>query len=76
MYYDADGNAVFNGFELITGTINEQRCNLVLKHDGKFASGVASSEFIILVADKLDMLEGKTGTFTSMEGGQAQYQIG
>ncbi len=75
MHYNKDGSAEFNGFEYFSGTIKGQPCTLVLKHNGRFENGVASSQFVISDAQGFDDLAGKTGQFKSTEGGQAQYQI-
>ena len=74
LYYSKDGNAVFNGFEIITFTEDHQDAWLILKHTGKFNNGAASSQFIVIDGSNSRLL-GKTGSFESMDGGKAHYQI-
>ncbi|MEM5552886.1 MULTISPECIES: DUF3224 domain-containing protein [Pseudoalteromonas] len=75
LYYSEDGDALFNGFETITYDKNDEQVVLTLKHDGKFESGVASSEFTIVDSSHECSLIDKSGTFRSIEGGKGIYQI-
>ena len=74
MLYGADGTAVFVGFEEFTGKINNRSIQFMLKHDGKFENGVASSKFVIIDSNEQEF-KNKTGHFSSIENGQAKYQI-
>lgn len=62
-------------FETITYDNNDEQVVLTLKHDGKFESGIASSEFKIVDSSHECSLISKSGTFRSIEGGKAIYQI-
>lgn len=75
MYYGQDGNAVFNGFETITLASQEQQQTLVLKHDGQFNNGVATSKFTIVGSSEDKNLIGQSGSFESIEGGKAKYIV-
>lgn len=75
MNYHTNGNADFVGFEYIKGQVNDKACEITLKHDGIFESGVASSHFLIVQSTGNESLVGKTGQFTSGEAGKATYQI-
>ena len=75
LYYSQDGNAVFNGFETITLASQEQQQTLVLKHDGQFNNGVATSKFTIVASSADKSLIGQSGSFESIEGGKARYAI-
>ena len=75
LYYNKSGIAVFNGFEVITANINNQQVLITIKHDGRFENGEASSDFIIVDSSNDNNLVGKIGTFKSIEGGKAKYQI-
>ena len=75
LYYSESGDALFNGFETITYDKNNEQVLLTIKHDGKFESGTASSKFTIVDSSHEDNLVGKSGTFRSIEGGKANYQI-
>ena len=54
---------------------SDEQIVLTLKHDGKFESGIASSKFTIVDSSHECSLIGKSGTFRSIEGGKAIYQI-
>lgn len=73
--YNKSGNAVFHGFETIHLVENNQTNTLVIKHDGQFADGIASSVFTVIDCQNDQTLLGKTGRFTSMEGGKAAYEL-
>ncbi len=75
LFYTPNGDAEFNGFERITGMLNGQQCSMVLKHDGQFTAGKASSEFHIVDAQPLTEWVGRKGQFQSTEGGNANYRI-
>lgn len=74
--YETTGDACFNGFEFISGTIGDTPCKLTLKHDGTFENGVAKSQFVIVSSATHVELLGVIGGFTSGEAGQANYIIG
>jgi hypothetical protein len=76
MYYEPNGNASFVGFEVIVGTIDDNPCELTLKHDGCFEAGIAKSQFTILNTCTDKKLIGIKGCFESGEGGQANFVIG
>lgn len=76
MNYAANGNASFVGFEYFDGEVANEPCKLILKHDGKFESGVAKSQFTIIASTTNQALIGLHGHFESTEGGQANYTIG
>lgn len=73
--YSADGNATFTGFETISVQGDEGEITLILQHNGKFEQGIASSQFIIVGGSGHSNLLGKTGSFSSKEGGTAVYTI-
>jgi len=75
LYYSESGDALFNGFETISYDKNNEQVSLTIKHDGKFENGTASSEFTIVDSSHDSNLVGKIGTFKSIEGGKATYQI-
>lgn len=75
LYYSESGDAMFNGFETIVYDKSDEQVVLTLKHDGKFESGIASSKFTIVDSSHECSLIGKSGTFRSIEGGKAIYQI-
>jgi len=75
LYYKTEASAIFNGFEYLECNISGQACQLVLKHNGQFNNGVASSNFEVLEASEQIELVGKTGSFEAPMGGQASYQI-
>lgn len=75
MHYFANGNASFVGLEYINGSLNETPCTLVLKHDGKFENGQASSKFTIIDTDNADFKKYQGGSFVSGENGQASYSF-
>lgn len=75
LYYHKNGNAVFHGFETIHVIDNNQPHTLVIKHDGQFENGIASSVFTVIDSYNNQTLLGKTGRFTSMAGGKAAYEI-
>lgn len=74
--YETTGDACFNGFEFISGTIGDRPCTLTLKHHGSFEKGVAKSQFVIISSVTHAELVGITGFFSSGEAGQANYLIG
>jgi hypothetical protein len=75
LYYSESGDALFNGFETIAYDKSDEQIVLTLKHDGKFESGIASSKFTIVDSSHKCSLIDKSGTFRSIEGGKAIYQI-
>lgn len=74
--YETTGNACFNGFEFITGNLDDEPCQFTLKHYGTFEKGVAKSQFVIICSASHPELLGVTGLFTSGEAGQASYLFG
>lgn len=74
--YESTGEASFNGFEFITGSIGDTPCQFTLKHDGTFEKGVAKSQFVIISSATHAELLGLSGSFTSGEAGQASYLFG
>lgn len=74
--YESTGNACFNGFEFITGSLGDTPCQLTLKHDGTFEKGVAKSQFLIISSATHAELLGLSGSFISGEAGQASYLFG
>ena len=75
MHYFTNGSACFCGFEYLTANLEEQVFHIVLKHDGKFEQGKASSEFVIVSCQPDKELQGRRGRFVSTQGGQAEYDI-
>lgn len=73
--YESSGEANFNGFEFITGSLGDTPCQLTLKHDGTFEKGVAKSQFVIVSSATHPELLGLSGSFISGEAGQANYLI-
>lgn len=74
--YESTGEASFNGFEFITGSLGGTTCQLTLKHDGAFEKGVAKSQFVIISSATHAELLGISGSFISGDAGQASYLIG
>lgn len=74
--YESTGEASFNGFEFITGSIGDTPCQFTLKHDGTFEKGVAKSQFVIISSATHAELLGLSGSFISGEAGQASYLFG
>jgi hypothetical protein len=77
MNYTCDGNAVFVGLERLSCTINNKAGSVILKHNGKFEAGVASSHFDIVAGSGTQALAeiSGSGTFTSADNGQAHYTL-
>lgn len=75
LYYNKSGNALFQGFETISYQYQQETAQLILKHDGKFEHGIASSTFMVVDSSHDSQLTGRTGSFTSLAGGKARYQI-
>lgn len=73
--YDAHNDAIFVGFETLTLSGDAEAAILVLQHSGAFKKGVASSTFTIVASSADASLLGRGGSFTSTEGGKAEYQI-
>ncbi len=77
MAYISDKSAVFVGIEKVSGSINGKSGSFIIQHDGKFESGVASSNFVIVAGSgrgELSGIEG-SGCFESTEQGKSKYQI-
>lgn len=75
LYYHKNGDALFHGFETISYQHQHDTAQLTLKHDGKFEQGVAAGTFTVLDSSHDGRLTGRSGSFTSLEGGRARYQI-
>tara|TARA_B100000768_G_scaffold172803_1_gene181415 strand:- start:700 stop:1095 length:396 start_codon:yes stop_codon:yes gene_type:complete len=77
MSYSPNGSAIFVGIETLSCTINGKLGTLVIQHNGKFETGVASSVFTIVSDSGKGELIGisGTGTFKSGENGQANYTV-
>ncbi|MEZ8201872.1 hypothetical protein BCT19_08840 [Vibrio splendidus] len=77
MSYSSNGSAIFVGLETLSCTINGKSGRFVIKHNGKFEAGVASSEFTIApdsgTKEFVDITG--SGTFKSGENGQANYTV-
>lgn len=77
MAYSTSGAAMFVGLETLTGTINGKSGSFIIKHEGKFEAGVASSNFTIVPNSGTNELVGIVGmgSFKSGENGQAAYSF-
>ncbi len=75
LYYHPEGDAHFNGFEVITLTSPHQGGVLVLAHQGQFKQGVASSQFVVKFCSFDDSWVGKEGSFTSTSHGRAEFEM-
>jgi hypothetical protein len=77
MSYAANGSAIFVGLETLSCTISGKSGSFVIKHNGKFEEGIASSDFTIVVDSGTNELLGisGSGTFKSGENGQANYIV-
>ncbi|TRX56940.1 DUF3224 domain-containing protein [Thalassomonas sp. M1454] len=77
MCYQSKTEAVFTGFESISLTINDKQGQFIVKHDGKFEQGVASSNFVLVAGSATaDFVNAAGyGKFKSTENGQAEYQF-
>lgn len=73
--YDAHGDAIFVGFETLTLSGDAEPSILVLQHSGAFKNGEASSQFTVVASSADASLLGRSGSFTSTEGGKADYEI-
>ncbi|KZN60237.1 hypothetical protein N473_24975 [Pseudoalteromonas luteoviolacea CPMOR-1] len=74
LYYDKEGNAAFNGLEIFKHESNEES-TLVIRHEGRFKDGIASSNFSIINCEYNQDMIGKTGSFKSIEGQKSTYLI-
>ena len=75
MYYLSSRESCFSGIEVITGELEGEKVELILSHQGKFETGVASSEFEVLDAT-VDKFVGQKGRFKSGAEGKAEFTIG
>ena len=77
MSYQSQMSAKFTGFETFIGVVDGMRGTVTFQHDGKFESGIASSEFVSIDGAATGELAGKLlrGSFTSGESGKADYTI-
>lgn len=77
MSYQAAGSAIFVGFETVVGSVDGKSGSFVLQHNGKFESGVASSNFSVVPNSGkggLVNIQG-AGSFISGEHGKANYTV-
>ena len=77
MSYQSGSQALFVGFEVVTGSVNGKLGSFTLQHNGKFENGVASSSFVVVPdsgTGELTTIEG-SGSFQSGEAGKANYEI-
>ncbi len=77
MAHQADKSAVFVGMEKVTASINGKSGSFVIQHNGKFESGIASSNFVIVTGSgqgELSAIEG-SGSYESTEHGKSNYQM-
>ncbi|MGV6818597.1 MAG: DUF3224 domain-containing protein [Thiotrichales bacterium] len=77
MSYQSEASAVFVGFEIVTGKVNNKSGSFTLQHNGKFENGIASSQFTVVPnsgTGELANIEG-TGSFKSGESGKADYEL-
>ncbi|MDC8829475.1 DUF3224 domain-containing protein [Alteromonas gilva] len=75
LHYTDNNNAWFNGFEYLSGIINDQPCELVLDHNGQFSDGVASAKFRVISCEPLSALVGASGHFSASLNGQTTYTL-
>ena len=77
MSYQSQMSAKFTGFETFIGVINGLRGAVTFQHNGKFESGIASSNFESIKGSATGELAGKTfrGRFQSGESGKANYTL-
>lgn len=77
MTYQSEQLALFVGFEQLNVTINGKSGTLVVKHDGTFENGVASSKFVLIPSSGTGGFTNVAGqgTFKSTENGQAKYSL-
>jgi hypothetical protein len=61
MYYRPDGTAVFNGFQRMTGTVAGKSGSFVLRADGDFSGGVATTVWEIVPGSATGDLAGLAG---------------
>ena len=77
MSYQSQMSAQFSGFETFVGVIKGLRGTVTFQHNGKFESGIASSNFESIKGSATGELAGKTflGRFQSGESGKANYTL-
>ncbi|WNC70599.1 DUF3224 domain-containing protein [Thalassotalea psychrophila] len=75
MNYKTETSACFVGYEVMNVDIDGKKGRIILKHDGLFEQGVASSKFKIISKNSTGDLKSINGggTFVSTENGQANY---
>ena len=75
MNYKTETSACFVGYEVMNIAIEGKKGRIVLKHDGLFEKGIASSKFKIISENSTGELKNinGSGSFTSTENGQANY---
>ena len=75
MYYSTKSTATFVGIEYFIGSVAGKTGSLVISHNGKFANGVASSEFVIIDGkDQLNEMQGN-GRYTTISHSAAEFEI-
>ena len=77
MSYQSQMSAQFSGFETFVGVIKGLRGTVTFQHNGKFESGIASSDFESIKGSATGELAGKTfrGSFKSGQSGKANYTL-
>lgn len=75
MNYKTETTACFVGYEVMDIEIDGKKGRMILRHDGVFEQGVASSKFNIIAENSTGELKdiNGSGSFTSTENGQAIY---
>ncbi len=61
LYYLGDGSAAFAGVERIEGKVAGRAGTFVIQHRGRFADGVAKSEWSVVPGSGSDDLQGISG---------------
>lgn len=77
MSYQSGSQALFVGFEVVTGMVNGKSGSFTLQHNEKLENGVAISSFVNVPGSgtgELANIEG-TGPIKSGEAGKASYEI-
>ena len=74
MYYRDEKTATFVGFERFEGSVNNKSGSFVVRHDGVFKDGRASSDWIVAIESGTEELIGISGegTFNASHAGKAR----
>lgn len=77
MSYQSQTNALFVGFEVITGKVNGKSGSFALQHNGTFENGIASSQFLVVPNSGTGELINMSGlgSFESSQSGKASYTL-